>query len=84
MQENEKRISLTHGTAVVDKDESQETVNALNKMVECANKQQRESLRLSDVVGLSCLNCGSKNHSPNPAFDDLRICHDCGWSFKAI
>ena len=49
MQENEKRIPLTHGTAVVGKDVSPEVVNALNKMVECAYKQQSESLRLSGV-----------------------------------
>lgn len=49
MQENENRIPLTHGTAVADKDVSQETVNALNKMVECAHKQVSESLRLSPV-----------------------------------
>lgn len=49
MNKNEKRIPLTHGTAVVDKEVSPETVNALNKMVECAYKQQSESLRLSGV-----------------------------------
>jgi hypothetical protein len=49
MQENEKRIPLTRGTAVVEKDVSQETANALNKMVECAYKQQSKSFRLSPV-----------------------------------
>ena len=49
MQENEKRIPLTHGTALVNKDVSQETVEALNKLVECAYKQKSKSLRLSVV-----------------------------------
>jgi hypothetical protein len=39
MESNEKRIRLTHGTAVVSKDVSQETIDALNNMVALAYKQ---------------------------------------------
>jgi hypothetical protein len=34
-------------------------------------------------ISLKCHNCNSGNHSKHPTFEDLRICHKCGWNFKA-
>lgn len=74
MKENEKRIPLTHGTAVVDKDVSPETVEALNNLVKCAYKQKSKSLRLSPVVESSnCVHYGIIDLG----YSDLFWCEDC-------
>jgi len=49
MQENEKRIALKYGTAVVSKDVKPEVIESLRKLEELAYNHVSESLRVSDV-----------------------------------